>query len=502
MNRRPSALADAAPRILVLLVLLGFALRLYHLDFQSLWRDELDAILFARRDLSGLSPLFVRPGHNGPLYYLILHFWIRLVGDSEFSVRFFSVVFGVLAVPLVFRLGGRWVGQKGSLMAALLCATSPYLIWYSQEGKMYALLLFLSMLATETYLSALERDRAYLWLLYLLVMAASMYVHLLSVLIVPFHLLLFLVMWTRYRRALRSWLATFAVVALAWLPLARWEIVLLMRPFTTGHQFYQLHEILTLLLFVFSVNLAPYRSVVPIALFVFLLLAGLFLYRRRTAMGTSSSMKGLLRSHEESISLSLYLFVPIISLYLISLGMPIFTDRYLIAVVPAYLLLLTCGLLAVKKRSPRLAVACLALLLVSNLYVVGLQSHTRIKSDFESVAEYVKVNGRGDLAMFLIPHGRQVFDYYYEDAFECRDAPYTNGGMGAGKVARKMEQATAGHKEVWLVVSEEELWDSQGLVRQWFEGNGHLLQQRSFARVDVYLYSLASQEGGSCREVC
>lgn len=492
MDTRASALADATRLILVLLVLLAFALRLYQLDYQSLWRDEVDAILFARRDLSGLLPLFVRAGHNGPLYYLILHFWTRLVGDTEFSVRFLSLICGVLAVPLMFRLGRRWVGWTGSLVATLLCATSPYLIWYAQEGKMYALLFLSSLVSTYIYLLALERNRIYLWVSYLVLMAASMYVHLLAVLVVPFHFLLFFVTWPRYRLALKSWLATFVILALPYVPLARWEVPLLLSPFTTGHQFYGLHEILTILLFTFSLNLAPYRGLLPIALFVFLLLAGILLYRRANGGLRPFSLRTLLRSRQESTSLSLYLFVPIGSLFLVSLGMPIFTDRYLITVVPAYLLLLSCGVVGIRQKSAALAAACLALVLVSNLYVVFLQGHTRIKSDFRSVAEYVKEDGRGDLMMFLIPPGRRVFGYYYEGRLRWAEPPYTNSGMGTDEVALAMEEATAGHDEVWLVVSEGELWDSRGLVKGWLEGHGVLLDRRSFARVETYLYSLES----------
>jgi mannosyltransferase len=488
MGPRPSANADAARLLLLSLVILAFAFRLYQLDYQSLWRDELDAIRFALRDLSGLVPLFVKPGHNGPLYYTILHFWIGLVGDSEFSVRFFSLICGVLAIPLIFRLGQWWMGRGGSLLAAMLCATSPYLIWYSQEGKMYALLFLLSMLSTHVYLLALKRNRIYLWLSYLVTVIVSMYVHLLAVLIIPFHVLLFLVTWPRYRKALKPWLITSVILALPYLPLARWEVPLLVSPFTTGHQFYSLPEILTILLFAFSLTSAPYRGLLPITLFIFLLLAGIFLYKR--GKGSSTSSGKLLKSHQESIALSLYLFVPIVCLFLISLGMPIFTDRYLITVLPAYLLLLAGGLLAVKQRSARLAAICLALLLLSNVYMVSWQGHTKIKSDFRSAAAYVKEDGRGDLMVFLIPHGRLVFKYYYEDELSWAEAPYTNGGMEAEQVAQDMDEATAGHDEVWLVVSEGELWDSRGLVKGWFDEHAALLRQSSFARVELYLYSL------------
>jgi mannosyltransferase len=480
-----------SPRlILLLLVLLAFGLRLYHLDYQSLWRDEMDAILFARQNLGQILPLFVRPGHNGPLYYLALHGWIRLVGDSEFSVRFLSLVCGVLSVPLVYLLGRRWIGYRASLVAALLTTTSPYLIWYGQEGKMYALLLLLSVLSTYVYLLAMERNRLYLWICYVLVIALSFYVHLLSVLILPFHFLLFFVTWPRYRRAWKAWLLAFAVLTLPYLPLLRWEAVLFVRPFTTGHHFYALHEILAILLSAFSLNAAQGRNLLSIALFVFLLLAGLLLTMRSRGAVSQAAGGQPEGADRDRIILALYLFLPILAIFLISLGIPIFTDRYLITVVPAFLLLLGRGVGALRERSAVLGTACLALVVVSNMYVVSLQTHTPIKSDFRSVARYVEEEDRGDLLVFLIPQVRPVFDYYYQRPFDWADAPFTNRGMESGEVNAYMKDVTDGHQAVWLIASEVEQWDSRGLVQEWLQSHGTLLERRNFARADAHLYYL------------
>ena len=90
--------------ILVAVCLLAYVLRVLYLDGQSLWRDEVDAIRFANRPVDLLLGTFRTPGENGPLYYLLLRPWLVLAGLSEFSLRFFSLFFGVLAVPLTYRL--------------------------------------------------------------------------------------------------------------------------------------------------------------------------------------------------------------------------------------------------------------------------------------------------------------------------------------------------------------------------------------------------------------
>jgi len=199
-------------------------------------------------------------------------------------------------------------------------------------------------------------------------------------------------------------------------------------------------------------------------------------------------VRNILAKHHSALFLSLYLFVPLFALYLISLGMPIFTDRYLISITPAFFLLIGCGLVAVGDRSRLLLAICLAVLLVVDLSTLWFQTHTKIKSDFRSAAEYM--TDREGLILFLMPYVRQSFAYYYQGDFVGDDPPYTNGGLDEEGVAEEMGKMTAGEEMVWLLVSEGELWDSRGLVRGWLEENGTLVDQAEFARVEIYGYSL------------
>jgi hypothetical protein len=68
--------------------LLAFALRALSLISQSLWRDEVDALLFATRPLPQLLEMFRQPGQNGPLFFLLLRPGLAAAGHSEFSLRF------------------------------------------------------------------------------------------------------------------------------------------------------------------------------------------------------------------------------------------------------------------------------------------------------------------------------------------------------------------------------------------------------------------------------
>ena len=145
--------------VLILLLLTAFALRLCRLDHQEIWGDEAHSAYVASLPL--LSAVSPRTETNPPLYHFLLYFWVGLTGFSVFALRFLSLVLGVLTVPLVYRLARLAFGEMVGLLAALLCAISPFQVYYSQEARMYALATFfttLSMLLLARIVSG-EREQ-------------------------------------------------------------------------------------------------------------------------------------------------------------------------------------------------------------------------------------------------------------------------------------------------------------------------------------------------------
>ena len=121
---------------IVIVVAAAFALRAFMLGGQSFWYDEGISVVMAPRDLATITANASADIHP-PLYYYILHFWVQLVGTSEFGARFLSVIYGVLLVPLVFQLGRRLFNREAGLAGAIVTAMAPFLVYYSQEARMY-----------------------------------------------------------------------------------------------------------------------------------------------------------------------------------------------------------------------------------------------------------------------------------------------------------------------------------------------------------------------------
>jgi len=121
-------------------ILLAAAWRLARLDFQPLWWDEGWSVYFATvsvPDMLRLTAVDIHP----PLYYLLLQGWTWLFGPGVWSVRLVSVLVGVAAVPVMYAVGRRLMGVRLGLIAAFLLAIAPLHIYYSQEVRMYGLVM-------------------------------------------------------------------------------------------------------------------------------------------------------------------------------------------------------------------------------------------------------------------------------------------------------------------------------------------------------------------------
>jgi 4-amino-4-deoxy-L-arabinose transferase-like glycosyltransferase len=209
--------------------MLGLAtgLRLHGLDAQSLWYDEGWSVHLAQLPWSQALALIGSPGHtHPPAYYLLLSGWVRLWGDSVPAVRGLSVLLGVLGVGALYLLGRQLAGRRVGLLAAFLLALSPTHVIYSQETRMYALLMttvtLLALLIARLAAPQGRLSKAH-WVLLCLVEILAIYTHYFAFFAVAALSLWYLIarLWPKRENAwpdILRWLASQALAALAFLP--------------------------------------------------------------------------------------------------------------------------------------------------------------------------------------------------------------------------------------------------------------------------------------------
>ena len=235
--------ADAVWLILAVSAVIAAGIGFRFFTQSNLWADEVLSVTIARLPLSELRPALRHDGAP-PLYYLLLHVWMRAFGTGDISARALSGLFGVVAlVPMWF--AGRRLDERRAAAArapegartiawaaTLLLAASPFAIRYATEVRMYSLVVLLVLLGYLAVTRALERRRWGSLLAVAVITGLLLYAHYWSfALLGVTGLVLVWLAWRgpEPRRGPACWtlgaLVLGALTFLPWLPTFRYQVV-------------------------------------------------------------------------------------------------------------------------------------------------------------------------------------------------------------------------------------------------------------------------------------
>lgn len=128
---------------IILILIVATVLRLYNIDYQSLWMDEIYTLNVASQKHSFSQIITeVNLRESFPyLYFFIMNTMFTLFGDTSIVARIPSVIFGIAAVWMMYKLGKETYSKKVGLIAALLFTFNEYAIFHSQDARAYSLYL-------------------------------------------------------------------------------------------------------------------------------------------------------------------------------------------------------------------------------------------------------------------------------------------------------------------------------------------------------------------------
>lgn len=362
------------PQIAVLPVLLmAYGLRLFRVAEQSFWWDEVHTVVSVNGSLQETFRILFEIRSHVPLYFVLMQSWAGS-GSSEFVLRYFSVILGVVSVALIYG-NGRFIGKhRTGWLAALLLTFSPFHIWYSQEARMYTLVTAAVIAAHYFLCRLIRRSNSLHWLGYSVSMITAVYTHYLCLLILLAHYTFFSLSYRHLKPLFLKWVfygglagllfgvwgvaimstGGFTNASISWIPAANWYTPLI-----------------TLLSLGVGPTINPANPIFYVVLIVYLAaIAACFLAYRRAPLPQLLTLRVLL----------CWLFVPILLTYFISLDWPIpqkrsiYIDRYLILSLPALLLVVSWGITTVAQNGRWMQWAALALIAIpmglslNNLY--------------------------------------------------------------------------------------------------------------------------------------
>jgi mannosyltransferase len=153
------------------------ALRFGFLDQQSYWFDEAVTVQLVHKSLPDMLSALPHTESTPPLYYVLAWGWSRIFGSGEVGLRSLSALLGTATVPVSFAVGRLFVSRRAGLFAAAVVASSPLLVWYSQEARSYALLGFLSALSALAFERARRRPTSRALALWTVVASLALATH-------------------------------------------------------------------------------------------------------------------------------------------------------------------------------------------------------------------------------------------------------------------------------------------------------------------------------------
>src|SRR4051794_23312913 len=141
------------------IVLLAALLRIPGLGSRSLWLDEGAEYFTVRGSLGHLIDRMIHTESTPPLSFVYEWAAIRVTGTSEFGLRLPFALLGIALVPVMYLAARELAGHRAGLIAAVLAACNPMLVWHAQDARSYSLL---ALLLAGTIL-ALARGRLWWW---------------------------------------------------------------------------------------------------------------------------------------------------------------------------------------------------------------------------------------------------------------------------------------------------------------------------------------------------
>ena len=506
--RAPRGRAGVARLAMLGLLLLAFAVRVYHLDFQSLWSDEGISLLRAAMALGEM--LRSMPVEHAPGYFLLLHFWIALAGASDFALRFLSLWPSILAIAISYRMAADLGSPRAGLIAALLLATNAFQVWYAQEARMYSWLLATGVGATwllvrllrvgaprqESTLYPGERPSghrapdALVWAGYVALMTATIYLQYYGFLVPLAHALFALVwLWrTRDLRRFLAWVAAGVAVSVLFLPWGPHFLGLF--AFPGWRQPLDPWQLPWRYLAAYTAGDAmplPWHAWVP-WLYLVLALAGIAAWWRGRFLA--------------AFLLLISAGVPLAGAFLLAFRQPDFHERYTIMISSPLIIASAVGLVELGRLGTTLrwrtslaraavATSSAALLLglvAANALALGrlYDDATLHKPDFRAAALRIERSEQpGDVILVDGPDPQKVFLHYYAGPAPVIDLRALQGAS-ASEVDAALGAATAAAHRAWGLL----YFHAPGPVQAWLARTGWPADETLHNGISVTLYGL------------
>ncbi len=381
------------------IILSGIFLRIFKLTSQSVWIDEYITADFS----SGENLIYVffnslANNPHPPLFFIFEYFFIKLFGISEFSIRIFPSLIGVVSIFVFYKFMRSFFSEKISLIALFLFCFNPYLIYYSQEARMYSFFMLVSLIIVYYFLLSIKYN-SFLFLPFTIWSIIGLYIHNYTILLL---IILNLLIFVKYKEEIRInlWIRSNIIIFLFWLPL----ILFFIKGIGGEGYSYKVNIFIAplftiknhILGFTIDFNLI---TIISFIIVILLILNTIFTNRDKT------------KKIIDILTEILILFICIPWIFSM-IAKPVYSDRTLIVIAPLFLILISAGASYLSKNGLIIFIA-----LISLVYIISLNNYY-FKKDYQKIKyeeQFKKVSEEykeGDLLLHAYVNSYAAFEFY------------------------------------------------------------------------------------------
>lgn len=483
-NDEANSLSASADNWLwVLIILAALFLRSYGLTTQCLSNDEIIDLEIAQQTWTEVA--FEADGFP-PLHHLFLKAILQIT-DNDLAGRWLSIVYGVLAIPCVGLLAQRIGGRRCGFVAAGLLAIAPMHVYFSQEGRAYALFFLVTALATWLFWRAMQVGSAWSWATFAVGVSLGGYVHYYFL----FVLIAFGLIWIKHVVTTGKWragLAAFAGVGVLSLPILAlvgadigcqqamrqgnfslaavgytgWS---LLAGFCIGPSLRELHSIGAMeAVRAISAWLVPVGGIV-VGLFVSL----------------------LNRKHPSRFELLILFLLPIAFAFVAEscFSLSNFNVRYVIPSLLPLIVLVAIALTRTLNRKVAMVLAG-AFIAVSAMSIFNRHQYAKYQNvDAKSACEFLASETGNPERVYTLAHYMQVAArHYLPTGYEV--VPLEDVTRANGNLLETIELINQSGEPFWIFYSREFHGDPDGIFKQAMRDDPRVEHQGAWAGVELY----------------
>lgn len=460
---------------MIFFVLIGALILRLILINQSFWLDEAIQVLESR--LAFFEIWKIPADFHPPLFHYLGHFWLVL-GNTEWILRMLTLFLGLGSIYFLYLQAKKMFGSKVAVVAAVFLATSAFHIYYSQEFRPYMLACFLATASYYFFIKFIEEKK--LSLIYILTNILGLY----SLYFFPFVLLSQgIVIVLLYRKKIFQWFISFftaIIFFIPWLPMF-FKQLKVGSGWTINQVWAQsvatpLYKALPLLFIKFWLGNISFNNEIIYGLIgVSLLLLTLIILS-----------KIVYNKDKKTVLVLIFLLVPIITSFLVSIFVPVIAPKRLLIIIPQFYLLLALGITRFPKKAAELLIVLVISINICSLLIFILNPRFQ-REDWRGAVLWSENNCSKDKSIVLFkfygPFGPWT---YYANKKIQTGSIFENNNF----VETSLLLLTADKKNVCLFDYLGAMTDPGHRVEKWLEVNGfRLIKTTDFNGVGfVYSY--------------